>query len=72
MENILGEDKVIIEMLRPEEVDTEVSIAADAPQAAFRRMRGERIARGGAVAPGPRSLHSVQPSVPPLRSHPVL
>jgi hypothetical protein len=60
MENILGEDKVIIEMLRPEEVDLEVSIAADAPQKKFRAMRGQRIAEGAAITPGPRPLHLVQ------------
>lgn len=59
MENILGEDKVILEQLRPEEVTTEVSLKADAPQLEFRSMRAAYIAAGSAVQPGPRPLHSL-------------
>ena len=60
MENILGEDKVILEMLRPEEVTTEISLSADAPQMAFRRMRQGYISRGDFVNVGKRPLHTVQ------------
>jgi len=60
MENILGEDREILEMLRPDDVATEVSLAADAPQLAFRRMRERFIARGDYVGVGSRPLHTVQ------------
>jgi hypothetical protein len=61
MENILGEDKVILEQLRPNEVSTEISLKADAPQLALREMREHYIHSGSAVSPGPRALHSMPP-----------
>jgi hypothetical protein len=59
MANILGEDRVILEQLRPHEVTTEVSLKADAPQLELRRMRERYIAAGCAIAPGPRPLHGL-------------
>jgi hypothetical protein len=59
MRNILGEDKVILEQLRPQDVSSEVSMKADAPQLALREMRGRYIDAGSAVQPGKRPLHSL-------------
>lgn len=59
MKNILGEDKVILEQLRPTDVLNEVSLKADAPQLTLRRMRKRYIDAGSSVAPGPRPLHSM-------------
>jgi hypothetical protein len=59
MQNILGEDKVILEQLRPSSVTTEISLRADAPQLALRKMRERYIAAGSAVRPGPRPLHAL-------------
>ena len=59
MKNILGEDKVILEQLRPHDVTTETSLKADAPQLALRDMRERYIAAGSAVEPGPRALHTM-------------
>jgi hypothetical protein len=59
MRNILGEDKVILEQLTPHAVTTEISLKADAPQLALRKMRQRYINIGAAVAPGRRPLHSM-------------
>lgn len=59
MKNILGEDKEILEQLRPYEVPSEVSIKADMPQLTLRRMRERYINAGSAVHPGQRPLHGV-------------
>jgi hypothetical protein len=39
MFKILGEDKVMLEQLRPEQIKTELSLEADKPQVAFRKLR---------------------------------
>jgi hypothetical protein len=59
MENILGEDRVILETLRPRDVTTEISLKADAPQLELRAMRAKYIRAGSAVPPGPRPLGSL-------------
>ncbi|KAI8469290.1 MAG: hypothetical protein J3K34DRAFT_513670 [Monoraphidium minutum] len=51
MFKILGEDKVMVDRLRPEATPTEVSLAPDGPQLAFRRLRAEWAALGYLVAP---------------------
>ena len=61
MFKILGEDRAMVELLRPEELDHEFSLSPDGPQVAFRKLRSEwaglgyvsrtglgRAARGGA------------------------
>lgn len=59
MENILGEDREILEQLAPYEVSTEVSVKADMPQLTLRRMRERYIKAGSATPPGPRPLHAL-------------
>jgi hypothetical protein len=59
MQNILGEDREILETLRPEEVMSELSLKADAPQLELRAMRAVYIRAGSAVHPGPRPLGSL-------------
>jgi len=59
MSNILGEDRVILEQLNPDEVAKEVSVKADMPQLTFRKMRKRYIDAGCAVPPGPRPLHAL-------------
>lgn len=59
MENILGEDREILEQLTPYEVSTEVSVKADMPQLTLRRMRERYIKAGSATPPGPRPLHAL-------------
>lgn len=42
MYKILGEDKVMIERLQPEQIRQELSLEADKPQLAFRKLRQVR------------------------------
>lgn len=51
MYRILGEDKVMIDKLQPEKLKHEVSLQADLPQVAFRKLRQEWINMGYAVPP---------------------
>ena len=51
MLRILGEDKAMVEGLRPDMLAREVSVRADLPQTAFRKLRGEYLAMGYGVAP---------------------
>ena len=46
MYKILGEDKVMLEQLKPEQIKTELSLEADKPQVAFRKLRQVRGSRG--------------------------
>ncbi|KAI8463019.1 MAG: hypothetical protein J3K34DRAFT_159529 [Monoraphidium minutum] len=46
MFKILGEDKVMVERLRPEALEREYSLAPDGPQVAFRKLRDEWMAMG--------------------------
>lgn len=46
MFKILGEDKVMVEKLRPELLEKEYSLAPDRPQIAFRNLRDEYIHLG--------------------------
>ncbi|GIL69464.1 hypothetical protein Vretimale_13577 [Volvox reticuliferus] len=58
MYKILGEDKVMIEQLKPEQLVSEVSLQADLPQIAFRKLRQEWIDMGYGVQPAQISTHS--------------
>ncbi|GIL48760.1 hypothetical protein Vafri_5212 [Volvox africanus] len=58
MYKILSEDKVMIEQLKPEQLMTEVSLQADLPQIAFRKLRQEWIDMGYGVQPEQLSDHS--------------
>ena len=51
MLRILGEDKAMVEGLRPDMLAREVSVRADLPQTAFRKLRGEYLAMGFGVPP---------------------
>ncbi|GLC44619.1 hypothetical protein PLESTB_001326400 [Pleodorina starrii] len=51
MYKILTEDKVMIELLKPEQLAEELSLEADRPQIAFRKLRQEWIDMGYGVAP---------------------
>ena len=46
MLKILGEDKVMVEQLRPERLVREFSVRADSPQVAFRKLRQEWVDLG--------------------------
>ncbi|XRB04966.1 rieske domain-containing protein [Pycnococcus provasolii] len=46
MESILTEDKAVVEQLRADLMDQEVSVRSDLPQVAFRKLRNAHIARG--------------------------
>ena len=59
MKNILGEDKVILEQLRPQDMPAELSVKADAPQLALREMREQYIEAGYAVHPGSRAPNAL-------------
>lgn len=48
---ILTEDKGMVEQLRPEMLPREVSVKADLPQIAFRKLRQEYIDMGYGVLP---------------------
>lgn len=52
MLKILGEDKAMVELLRPEALEAEFSLGPDAAQVAFRRLRQEWVALGYASAAG--------------------
>lgn len=58
MFKILGEDKTMLEMLKPEQIRAEVSLEADKPQIAFRKLRQEWIDMGYGVQPEPVAKHS--------------
>ncbi|GLI62695.1 hypothetical protein VaNZ11_005371 [Volvox africanus] len=58
MYKILSEDKDMIEQLKPEQLMTEVSLQADLPQIAFRKLRQEWIDMGYGVQPEQLSNHS--------------
>lgn len=51
MLRILGEDKTMVEQLRPEALPQEFSVRADLPQIAFRKLRQQFVDLGYAVAP---------------------
>lgn len=51
MFQILGEDKVMLDKLRPDQIKQEVSLEADLPQIAFRRLRQQWVDMGYGVAP---------------------
>ena len=48
---ILSEDKAMVEQLRPEMLPREISVKADLPQIAFRKLRQEYIDMGYGVSP---------------------
>lgn len=58
MFKILGEDKVMLEQLRPEQIKTELSLEADKPQVAFRKLRQEWIDMGYAAPPESVTSHN--------------
>jgi len=51
MIKILTEDKAMVEQLRPEMLPREISVKADLPQIAFRKLRQEYIDMGYGVSP---------------------
>jgi hypothetical protein len=51
MYKILGEDKVMVEKLAAERLPVEYSLAPDAPQIAFRKLRQDWIDMGYGVPP---------------------
>ena len=51
MLRILGEDKAMVERLRPERLEHEFSVRADAPQVAFRKLRQSWVDMGYGRAP---------------------
>lgn len=51
MLKILSEDKAMVEQLRPEMLPREISVKADLPQIAFRKLRQEYIDMGYGVSP---------------------
>lgn len=51
MRKILGEDKVMVEQLRPELLEQEISVRADAIQTKFSKLRQEYIDLGYGVPP---------------------
>ncbi|KAG2424757.1 hypothetical protein HYH02_015139 [Chlamydomonas schloesseri] len=57
MFKILGEDKAMIELLKPEQLLSEVSLEADKPQIAFRKLRQEWVDMGYGVQPDPIASH---------------
>ncbi|KAG2424769.1 hypothetical protein HXX76_014193 [Chlamydomonas incerta] len=57
MFKILGEDKAMIELLKPEQLLSEVSLEADKPQIAFRKLRQEWIDMGYGVQPDATASH---------------
>ncbi|KAJ9516917.1 hypothetical protein QJQ45_027341, partial [Haematococcus lacustris] len=58
MLKILGEDKVMVESLKPEDTPFEVSLEADLPQIMFRRLRQEWVDMGYAVSPASTTGHA--------------
>ena len=48
---ILSEDKAMVEQLRPDMLLREISVKADLPQTAFRKLRQSFIDLGFGVAP---------------------
>ncbi|KAL6764272.1 hypothetical protein V8C86DRAFT_1683936 [Haematococcus lacustris] len=58
MFKILSEDKVMVEQLQPEVVPLEVSLEADRPQIAFRRLRQSWVDVGYSVDPEDTELHT--------------
>lgn len=46
MLKILGEDKAMVELLRPEALAAEYSLSPDGPQVAFRKLRDEWASLG--------------------------
>lgn len=48
----MKEDKVLVEQLAPEKLPFEVSLASDAPQIMFRKLRQEWVDMGYGVDPG--------------------
>ena len=51
MLRILSEDKAMVEQLRPDLLPREISVKADLPQIAFRKLRQEYVDMGYAVTP---------------------
>ena len=47
----MSEDKAMVEQLRPEMLPREISVKADLPQIAFRKLRQEYIDMGYGVSP---------------------
>ena len=58
---ILTEDKAMVENLEPEMLGREISVKADMPQMAFRKLRQQYIDLGYGVAP------ETKPILPPKR-----
>uniref|UniRef100_A0A7S0RGI2 Rieske domain-containing protein n=1 Tax=Chlamydomonas leiostraca TaxID=1034604 RepID=A0A7S0RGI2_9CHLO len=58
LHKILGEDKAMVEALEPEGQRAEVSLEADLPQIAFRRLRSEWAAMGYLVDPEVTESHN--------------
>lgn len=57
MFKILGEDKVMVETLKPAALRHELSLPPDMPQVAFRQLRQEWVDMGYAVPPESTSGH---------------
>ena len=51
MLRILGEDKAMLEELRPQDLPREISVKADLLQTAFGKLRGEYLQMGYGVDP---------------------
>lgn len=58
MMQILTEDKAMVEALEPEMLGREISVKADMPQMAFRKLRKQYIDLGYGVAPDSKSILS--------------
>lgn len=52
MFKILGEDRAMVERLRPDQLEREYSLAPDGPQVAFRKLRDEWVRLGYASPDG--------------------
>lgn len=52
MFKILGEDRAMVELLRPDQLEHEYSLAPDGPQVAFRKLRDEWVRMGYASREG--------------------
>lgn len=57
---ILKQDKAMVENLLPETLGREISVKADLPQTAFRKLRQEYIAMGYGIDPDLSTTKSQQ------------
>lgn len=59
---ILTQDKAMVEKLMPEMLGREISVKADLPQMAFRKLRQQYIDMGYGVPPESTSHHTLPDS----------